>query len=74
VIAIELALAKTTMGNVSERQTTYKAQLETMLAEIETIPPEEVAMEILALKTRLEASYQTTSLVAQLSLVNYLPR
>jgi hypothetical protein len=30
-------------------------------------------MEILSLKTRLEASYETTSLIAQLSLVNYLP-
>jgi flagellar hook-associated protein 3 FlgL len=73
VILIELSLAQTTMGNVQERQTSQRAQLETMLADIETIPPEEVSMEILALKTRLEASYATTSLVSQLSLVNYLP-
>jgi flagellar hook-associated protein 3 FlgL len=31
-----------------------------------------VAMEILALQTRLQASYQATSLIAQLSLVNYI--
>ena len=31
-----------------------------------------VAMEILALKTRLEASYQTTAMLSQLALVNYL--
>ena len=30
-------------------------------------------MEIMALKTRLEASFETTALVAQLSLVHYLP-
>ncbi len=73
VIAVELGLAKTTMGHVGERQTAHKAQLDSMLADIENIPPEEVAMEILALKTRLEASFETTSLVAQLSLVHYLP-
>jgi flagellar hook-associated protein 3 FlgL len=73
VISVELSLAKTTIGNSRERQNSHKVQLETMLADIETIPPEEVSMEILALKVRLEASYEATSLVAQLSLVNYLP-
>lgn len=73
VIGVSLALAKTTIGNTQERHTAHKAQLETMLSDIETVAPEEVSMEILALKTRLEASYATTSLVSQLSLVNYLP-
>jgi flagellar hook-associated protein 3 FlgL len=73
VIAVELALAATTMESTGERQTSYQAQLETMLSDIETISPEEVSMEILALKVRLEASYEATSLVAQLSLVYYLP-
>jgi hypothetical protein len=36
------------------------------------VPKEDVAMELLALQTRLQASYQATSLVAQLSLVNYV--
>jgi flagellar hook-associated protein 3 FlgL len=72
-ISVELSLAEITMGNVRERQTDYGAKLETMLAEIENVSIEEVSMEILALKTRLEASYAATSLVAQLSLVNYLP-
>jgi flagellar hook-associated protein 3 FlgL len=73
VIAVELALAKTTMASSGERQKAYQAQLETMLSDIETIPPEEVSMEILALKVRLQASYEAISLVAQLSLVHYLP-
>lgn len=72
-IAVELGLSRTTIEYVKERQTSHKGQLETMLADIETIPEEEVAMSILALKTRLEASYETTALVAQLSLVHYLP-
>jgi flagellar hook-associated protein 3 FlgL len=73
VIAVELALAKTTMASTGERQKAYQAQLQTMLSDIETIPPEEVSMEILALKVRLEASYEATALVARLSLVHYLP-
>lgn len=72
VVTIELNLAKTRMGNISERLTSSDAQLNTMLEDIEGVSKEEVAMEILALQTRLEASYQTTSLVAQLSLVNYM--
>ncbi len=72
VIAVELGLAKSTAGAVDNRHTDHKAQLNNMLQDIEMAPTEEVAMEILALKTRLEASYQTTALLSQLSLVNYL--
>jgi flagellin-like hook-associated protein FlgL len=72
VVSIELNLAKTRMANISERLVSSDAQLKTMLEEIEGVSKEEVAMEILALQTRLEASYQTTALVAQLSLVNYM--
>lgn len=73
VISVELALAKTTMEYAGERQKAHQAQLESMLSDLELIPMEEVSMEILALKTRLEASFETTSLIAQLSLVHYLP-
>lgn len=72
VISVELALAKTSMDYTRERQSSHKAQLDGMLADIETIPAEEVSIQILALRTRLEASFETTSLIAQLSLVNYL--
>lgn len=71
-ITVELGLASASAGQVAERHTAYKAQLTNMLDEIETAVPEEVAMQILALKTRLEASYQTTSMLSQLSLVNYI--
>ena len=43
-----------------------------MLEEIEGVSNEEVAAQILALQTRLQASLQTTSLLYQTSLVNYL--
>ncbi len=72
MIAVELGLAKATTGTVAERHTAHKAQLSNMLQDIEEAPTEVVAMEILALKTRLEASYQTTAMLSQLALVNYL--
>jgi len=72
VMTVELSLAKTTMEYAGERQIAHKATLDGMLADIETIPAEEVSVQILALKTRLEASYETTALIARLSLVNYL--
>src|SRR5262249_50051345 len=55
-----------------ERHKTQKATLETMLANVEGVTKEEVAATILALQTNLTASYQTTAIIAQLSLVNYI--
>jgi flagellar hook-associated protein 3 FlgL len=72
VISVELSLALTTMNYAGQRQDAHRVQLDGMLADIETIPPEEVSVEILSLKTRLEASFEATSLVSQLSLVHYL--
>jgi len=72
MLAVELGTAQANVANIGARQASYKAQLESMLSDIETVPKEDVAMEILALQTRLQASYQATSLIASLSLVNYL--
>ena len=73
MLTVELDNAKTTVSNISSRHTDYSAQLTGMLSDIESIPQEDVATQILALQTRLQASYQATSLIAHLSLVNYLP-
>ncbi len=72
LISLELGIAKATTGSAKERHTNYQVQLANMLAEIEEAPIEEVAMEILAIQTRLQASYQTMSAVSQLTLVNYI--
>lgn len=72
MIAMELGVARNTLGNVDDRHTAYKAQLQTMLADLEQAPLEQVAMEALALRTRLEASYATMAMVSQLSLVNFV--
>lgn len=71
-IALELGVTKATVGRASERNVAFSGQLQTLLSQVETVGMEETVMELLALKTRLEASYQTTAQVANLSLVNYL--
>jgi flagellin-like hook-associated protein FlgL len=72
MMTVELGNAKVNVDSVSSRQSNYKAQLEGMIEDISSVPKEDVAMEMLALQTRLQASYQATSLIAQLSLVNYI--
>jgi len=71
-IQTELAFAQTTMKDAAQRQEQRKTMLQDLLEGIEQRPQEEVAAEILALQTRLEASLQTTSILYRLSIVNYL--
>ena len=71
-IQAELAFGQTTMNDAKERQQESQNMLETMLQGIEQAPQEEVAAQILMLQTRLQASLQTTAMLYQLSIVNYL--
>jgi flagellar hook-associated protein 3 FlgL len=71
-IGIELGNAQAAMANAKERHQATALLLENSLSGIEDAPSEEVAAKLLALQTRLQASYQTTSLLSKLSLVNYL--
>lgn len=72
ILAMEIGVAHGTLQNSTERHTNYKAQLENLLSDVETVNKEDVAMELLALQTRLQASYQATSMISKLSLVNYM--
>jgi flagellar hook-associated protein 3 FlgL len=71
-IESELAGVQGALGTATERHTQTKNTLEDLLGQIEGVPTEQVATEILTLQTRLQASLQTTSLLYRLSLVNYL--
>lgn len=71
-IQSELTYAQTTMKSASERQQQRQTALDGLLDGIEGIPQEEVASQILALQTRLQASLQTTAMLYQISIVNYL--
>jgi flagellin-like hook-associated protein FlgL len=71
-ISTELAGAQHTLQSAADRHRQTESTLAGMLQQIEGVSNEEVAAQILALQTRLQASLQTTSLLYQTSLVNYL--
>jgi flagellar hook-associated protein 3 FlgL len=72
-IQSDLANAQTTMAAATSQQTQSQTTLQDLVSQIETVSPDQVASQILALQTSLQASYQTTSMLSQLSLVKYLP-
>jgi hypothetical protein len=72
-IQTDLATAQLAMKDATSRQTQAKMTLQNLVDQTESISTDQVASEILALQTRLQASYQATSMLAQLSLVKYLP-
>jgi flagellar hook-associated protein 3 FlgL len=71
-IVTDLASAQVAITSAGERQRQTKAALQGLLDSVEGISAEEVATQILALQTRLQASLQTTAILYQTSLVNYL--
>jgi flagellin-like hook-associated protein FlgL len=72
-IIVEFGSAQTALAQAKERHGATKNYLQTTLDGVENVTTEEVAVQILALQTQLQASYQTTSMLSQLSLTNYLP-
>ncbi|OAF13659.1 flagellar protein [Bradyrhizobium centrolobii] len=71
-IQTDIAMAQNTMKDATTRQTQAKAQLQSIIDQAESASPDQVASEILALQNALQASYQTTANLAQLSLVKFL--
>jgi len=72
-IQSQLAAAQTIVKDTSARQTQSQAMLQNMVDTTETVSTQQVASEILALQTSLQASYQTTSMLSQLTLTKFLP-
>lgn len=71
-VQADFAGARAAIDAASQRQTQSKAIAQSFLDDIEGISKEEVATKILALQTSLQASYQTTASLFQLSLVKFL--
>jgi flagellin-like hook-associated protein FlgL len=71
-IQADFAGAQATIKATTDRQTQTKAITQTMLDSIEGINNDEVATKILALQTALQASYQTTATLYQMSLTKFL--
>ncbi|GGE40487.1 flagellar protein [Agaricicola taiwanensis] len=69
---VDLAVANRSLESTDTRLRTTAATLEGMQYDAEGVDKEEVAVRILDLQTRLQASYETTSIVSRLSLVNFL--
>lgn len=70
--ATELAYAGATLSAAKERHRATASMLLDALDSVEGVSKEEAAAAILDLQTRLQASYETTSILSRLSLVNYL--
>jgi len=71
-IEAELAFAQTTMNDAKNRQQQTQGMLQTMLDGVEQAPQEQVAAQLLALQTRMQASLQTTAMLYQMSIINYI--
>jgi flagellar hook-associated protein 3 FlgL len=72
-IQTEFAAAQTLMKEAGARQSQTQALLQNIVDQTETVSTQQVASEILALQTTLQASYQTTSILAGLTLTKFLP-
>jgi flagellar hook-associated protein 3 FlgL len=71
-IQTELAGAQTALSTAQSRHQQTNATLGDFLQQVSGVSNEEVGSKILALQTRMQASMQTTALLFQTSLVNYL--
>ncbi len=71
-IQADLAGVQNTMAAAADRHQQTTATLGDFLQSIEGISDEEVAARILALQTTLQASLQTTAMLYQTSILNYL--
>ena len=72
-IQSDLATAQMTMKDAQSRQTQAQGTLQGIIDQAESVSSDQVASQILALQTDLQASYQTTAMLAQLSLTKFLP-
>lgn len=71
-IESDLASAQNAASNAKTRHQQTSATLNDYLQQITGISNEEVGTELLTLQTRMQASMQTTAMLFQTSLVNYL--
>ena len=71
-IQSDFATAQQTMKDATTRQTQTQSMLQGIIDQAESVSPDQVASQILALQTALQASYKTTSMLSQLSLTKFL--
>jgi len=72
-IQSDFAAAQLTMKDTTARQKQTQGMLQGIVDQAESVSRDQVASQILALQTALQASYQTTAMLSQLTLTKYLP-
>jgi hypothetical protein len=72
-VQADFAGAQASIKTTTDRQKQAGAIAQTLLDSIQGIDDNEVAAKILALQTSLQASYQTTASLYQMSLIKFLP-
>ena len=68
----ELAGVQVAIQSSTDRHQQTQSTLQSLLDQVEGAPPEEVGAKILALQTSLQATLQTTALLLQTNILNYL--
>ena len=71
-IESDLASAQTSLKAAKDRHQQANSTLSDFLQQIEGVSNEDVGAQLLTLQTRMQASMQVTSMLSQLSLVNFL--
>jgi flagellin-like hook-associated protein FlgL len=71
-IQTDLAGAQLSANSTKERLADKKPILQGILDEVENVTPEEVGVMLLAMSTRLQATLQTTAMLSNFSLLNYI--
>jgi len=71
-IQTDFAAAQNLMKDASSRQSQTQTILQNIVDQTETASTQQVASQILALQTTLQASYETTSILAGLTLTKFL--
>ncbi len=71
-IHTEIAVSGNVAKSAADRQTSSKTTLQVMLDGVEGINKEELTAQILTLQTRMNASYTTSMMLNNLSLLNYM--
>jgi hypothetical protein len=72
-IQTAFANAQTQIQSATARQTQTQTLAQNLIDSTEQVSQNQVASELLAVQNSLQASYQATSMLSQLSLVKYLP-
>ena len=70
-IATKLATAANAANAAKDGHQQTSATLNSFLDQVQ-VKPEDVGLQLLALQTRMQATMQTTAMLSQLSLVNFL--